>query len=265
MKADAVLDVLFRNLGVYRLYTWLLSREVKQAPRPRHIGVILDGNRRWAQANDYPRWMGYTFGAEKVERLLNWCLEYGVRTLTLYALSTENLTRTPEELTAIFAVIEDKLDKLATDGSVERHGVRVRGLGDLSLVPPSVAQKMRRLEQMSAANNNLYLNIAIAYGGRMEIVDAVKRLAQDVTNGDLDPTKIDEPTFAKYLSTSDLPDPDPDLIIRTSGEVRLSGFLLWQSAYSELVFLDVYWPGFRKMDFLRALRTYQRRQRRFGH
>jgi tritrans,polycis-undecaprenyl-diphosphate synthase [geranylgeranyl-diphosphate specific] len=251
-------------MGIYRLYTWLLSKEVKSGPKPRHLGVILDGNRRWAQAHDYPKWMGYTFGAEKVERLLDWCLDYGVRTLTLYALSTENLSRPRDELDAIFKVIEDKLTKLATDGTVHRHRVRVKSLGDLSLVPETIRKKMLYLEKVTAGYDRLYLNIALAYGGRMEIVDAVRRVAQDVARGAMDPSSIDEETFAGYLFTSQLPDPDPDLIIRTSGEVRLSGFLLWQSAYSELVFMDVYWPGFRKMDFLRAIRTYQRRQRRFG-
>ncbi len=161
-------------------------------------------------------------------------------------------------------MISERLEKLLTDGSIQKHRVKVKGLGDLSLVPEEIKEKVLRLERVSAAHDSLYLNIAIAYGGRMEIVDAVKRLARDVEKGVVMPSKIDEETFSNYLFTSELPDPDPDLIIRTSGEVRLSGFLLWQSAYSELVFMDVYWPGFRKVDFLRAIRTYQRRQRRFG-
>ncbi|HVP23148.1 MAG TPA: polyprenyl diphosphate synthase [Conexivisphaerales archaeon] len=264
MKAEGLLDVFLRDIGVYRVYTWRLSDEVSGGPMPRHIGVILDGNRRWAQANDYPKWMGYSFGADKVENLMDWCLEYGVKALTIYALSTENLTRPKEELEVIFKVIDEKLTKLLTDGSIQKHGVRVKGLGDLSLVPQGIRDKVIELERMSAKYDSLYLNIAIAYGGRMEIVDAVKRLAKDVEKGSLPPQNIDEGTFARYLFTSDLPDPDPDLIIRTSGEIRLSGFLLWQSAYSELVFMDVYWPGFRKLDFLRAVRTYQSRQRRFG-
>jgi tritrans,polycis-undecaprenyl-diphosphate synthase [geranylgeranyl-diphosphate specific] len=264
MKVEGFLDSLLKDTGVYRLYTWRLSDEVKGLPRPRHIGVILDGNRRWAAANEYPKWMGYSFGADKVESLMTWCLEYDVKALTIYALSTENLTRSKEELDVIFRVISERLEKLLTDGSIQKHGVRVKGLGDLSLVPPEIKEKVLELERVSAAYGSLYLNIAIAYGGRMEIVDAVKRLARDVERGTVAPSSIDEKTFSNYLFTSELPDPDPDLIIRTSGEVRLSGFLLWQSAYSELVFMDVYWPGFRKLDFLRAIRTYQRRQRRFG-
>jgi tritrans,polycis-undecaprenyl-diphosphate synthase [geranylgeranyl-diphosphate specific] len=265
MKADGLLDQFLKDIGVYRVYSWRLSDQVKGRPMPRHIGVILDGNRRWAEANDYPQWMGYVFGADKVENLMEWCLEYGVKTLTIFALSTENLSRPKEDLDVIFRVMNDKLYKLLTDGSLQKHGVRVKGLGDLSLVPPETREKVLELERMSAPFDSLYLNIAIAYGGRMEIVDAVRRLAKDVEKGALPPGGIDEATFANYLFTSNLPDPDPDLIIRTSGEIRLSGFLLWQSAYSELVFMDVYWPGFRKLDFLRALRTYQSRQRRFGH
>ncbi len=264
MKAEGVLDILLKDVGVYRVYTWRLSDQVRAFPKPRHVGIILDGNRRWAEANDYPKWMGYTFGADKVEGLMDWCLEYGVKTLTIYALSTENLTRPKDELDVIFKVIGEKLTKLLTDGSIQRHRIRVKGLGDLALVPQDIKEKVLQLEHDSAAYDSLYLNIAIAYGGRMEILDAVRRVARDVEKGSLPPSGIDEKTFAGYLFTSDLPDPDPDLIIRTSGEIRLSGFLLWQSAYSELVFLDVYWPGFRKLDFLRAIRTYQRRQRRFG-
>jgi tritrans,polycis-undecaprenyl-diphosphate synthase [geranylgeranyl-diphosphate specific] len=264
MKVEGFLDSLLKDIGAYRIYTWRLSDEVKSLPRPRHIGVILDGNRRWAAANEYPKWMGYSFGADKVENLMTWCLEYDVKALTIYALSTENLTRGKEELDVIFKVIGERLEKLLTDGSIQKHRVRVKGLGDLSLVPVEIKEKVLELERVSAAFDSLYLNIAIAYGGRMEIVEAVKRLAGDVKKGVVSPSSIDEKTFANYLFTSELPDPDPDLIIRTSGEVRLSGFLLWQSAYSELVFMDVYWPGFRKLDFLRAIRTYQRRQRRFG-
>jgi tritrans,polycis-undecaprenyl-diphosphate synthase [geranylgeranyl-diphosphate specific] len=264
MRTDGLLDVVLRDLGVYRLYTWRLSGEIMDAPRPGHVGVILDGNRRWAAANEYPKWMGYSLGADRVENLMSWCLDFGVKSLTIYALSTENLTRPKEELDVIFKVIDDKLGKLLTDGSVQKHQVRVKGLGDLSLVPPSIKEKVLQLEEMSAKYSGLYLNIAIAYGGRTEIVEAVRKLAHDVEKGVIPPSEIDEKTFSSYLLTSGLPDPDPDLIIRTSGEVRLSGFLLWQSAYSELVFMDVYWPGFRKLDFLRAIRTYQRRQRRFG-
>ena len=264
MKAEGLVDLLLRDLGVYKVYTWRLSDEVRGSPMPGHLGIILDGNRRWAEANDYPSWMGYTFGADKVEGLMDWCLEYGVKALTIYALSTENLTRPKGELEEIFRVISEKLTKLLTDGSIQKHRIRVKGLGDLGLVPAEIREKILKLEQVSASYDSLYLNIAIAYGGRMEIVDAVRRVARDVERGSLSPSKIDETTFAGYLFTSDLPNPDPDLIIRTSGEIRLSGFLLWQSAYSELVFLDVYWPGFRKVDFLRAIRTYQRRQRRFG-
>jgi tritrans,polycis-undecaprenyl-diphosphate synthase [geranylgeranyl-diphosphate specific] len=263
-KNDGLLYTALRYLGVYRLYTRVLEGQVKNGPMPRHIGVILDGNRRWAQERDYPEWMGHVFGAERVEGLLEWCLEYKIQSLTLYTLSTENLNRDPQELKRIFDVIEAKLAKLIEGRYVHKHKVHVKSLGNAELLPEGVKQKLQLLENESSGYTDLYLNFAIAYGGRMEIIQAVRRLASEVSRGTLDPLEIDEKKFSEYLFTSFLPEPDPDLIIRTSGEVRLSGFLIWQSAYSELVFMDVYWPGFRKLDFLRAIRTYQNRQRRFG-
>lgn len=263
-KNDGLLSSLLRYFGVYRVYTRVLEGQIKKGPMPKHIGVILDGNRRWAQERDYPEWMGHAFGAERVENLLDWCLEYHIQSLTLYVLSTENLSRDPEELRRIFEIIEKKLDKLINGKYVHKHRVHVKAMGNIDILPEGVKSRLLTLEKESEQYTDLYLNFAIAYGGRMEILQAVKRIATEVSKGVLDPIDIDEKKFSSYLFTSFLPDPDPDLIIRTSGEVRLSGFLLWQSAYSELVFLDVYWPGFRKLDFLRAIRTYQSRQRRFG-
>jgi tritrans,polycis-undecaprenyl-diphosphate synthase [geranylgeranyl-diphosphate specific] len=264
-RTEDLLNSALRYLGVYRLYTKLLESEIRGGPMPKHIGVILDGNRRWAQERDYPEWMGHVFGADKVESLLEWCLEYKIHSLTLFALSTENLARDPEELKNIFQIIENKLQKLIDGQYVHKHRVHVKGLGNPDVLTPGVRSKLEILEKESENYSDLYLNFAIAYGGRMEIVQAVRKIAAEVSKGILDPLSIDEKKFSEYLFTSFLPEPDPDLIIRTSGEVRLSGFLLWQSAYSELVFMDVYWPGFRKLDFLRAIRTYQGRQRRFGH
>ncbi|MEM0075245.1 MAG: polyprenyl diphosphate synthase [Conexivisphaerales archaeon] len=261
---NSILSVMLKYIGVYRLYTYILQREIRGGTMPKHIGVILDGNRRWADEREYPTWMGYVFGADRVENLLEWCLEYGINSLTLYALSTENLGRPKEDLDAIYSVMGQKLDKLLNGGYVHKHKVRVKALGNLELLPEEIRNRLVKLEQESVNYNDLYLNFAVAYGGRMEILQAVKKIAAEVSQGKLDPLEIDEQKFSSYLFTSFLPDPDPDLIIRTSGEVRLSGFLLWQSAYSELVFMDVYWPGFRKLDFLRAIRTYQQRQRRFG-
>ncbi|MDG6928927.1 MAG: di-trans,poly-cis-decaprenylcistransferase, partial [Nitrososphaerota archaeon] len=168
-------------------------------------------------------------------------------------------------LGAIYGIMAQKLDKLIEGDYVHKHRVRVKTIGNTDQLPDPLKQRFDRLEKESAGYSDLYLNFAIAYGGRMEIIYAVRKIATEVAKGDLDPLDIDEKRFSSYLFTSFLPDPDPDLIIRTSGEVRLSGFLLWQSAYSELVFMDVYWPGFRRLDFLRAIRTFQQRQRRFGH
>jgi tritrans,polycis-undecaprenyl-diphosphate synthase [geranylgeranyl-diphosphate specific] len=263
-RNDGLLRTALHYLGIYRVYTRLLESQIKKGNMPKHIGVILDGNRRWAQERDYPEWMGHALGADRVENLLEWCLEYKIQSLTLYVLSTENLSRDPEELRKIFKIIEDKLDKLIQGRYVHKHRVHVKAMGNIDILPEGVRSRLLKLEEESAKYNDLYLNFAIAYGGRMEILHAVRKIASEVSRGELDPLEIDEKKFSSYLFTSFLPDPDPDLIIRTSGEVRLSGFLLWQSAYSELVFLDVYWPGFRKLDFLRAIRTYQNRQRRFG-
>ena len=209
-------------------------------------------------------WVGHRFGARKVEDLLRWCLELGVRTVTLYAFSTENFRRTPREVMELMELFEEKLRELKENDVIHKYKVRVKAIGRLELLPPHVRKLIKEVEAATAHYNGHFLNIAIAYGGRAEIVDAVRKIARDVKTGKLDPEEIDEKVFERYLYTSHLPKQDPDLIIRTSGEERLSGFLLWQSAYSELCFIDVYWPEFRRIDLLRAIRTYQKRQRRFG-
>ena len=250
--------------GVYALYEHWLEAQVKNGPMPEHVGVILDGNRRWARMYGLAPWLGHRAGARKVEQLLKWCLELGIRTVTLYAFSTENFRRRPEEVAALMELFERKFGELKESDVVHKYKVRVKAIGRLELLPPHLRALIREVEEATKHYNGHYLNIAIAYGGRAEIVDAVRRIAEDVKAGRLDPADIDEELFERYLYTSHLPKPDPDLIIRTSGEERLSGFLLWQSAYSELCFIDVYWPEFRRIDLLRAIRTYQRRQRRFG-
>ncbi len=259
-----MLKALLRILRVYPLYERWLLHQVKGKPIPQHIAVILDGNRRWAQSRMLKPWLGHLYGADKAEELLDWCLKLGVKTLTLYAFSTENFERPREEVEAIFKVIEEKLLKLADDPRVYKHKVRVKLLGRRELLPENLRRLFEEVERKTEHFDQHFLNIAVAYGGRAEITDAVRRIAEAVKRGEVEPSQIDEELIERHLYTAHLPNPHPDLIIRTSGEERLSGFLLWQSAYSELCFLDVYWPEFRRIDLLRAIRVYQSRQRRFG-
>jgi len=232
---------------------------------PSHVAVILDGNRRWAREEGVPIEAGYKEGARRVEDFLKWCYDVGVKTVTLYALSTENISRrSPEEIQLLLGILREYLRREFREGVLVKRKVKVKAIGFLELLPADIVAGVRELERRTEGFSDRFLNIALAYGGRAEIVDAAKRIAGDVLAGVLRIEDIDEKTFEKYLQTSHLPNPHPDLVIRTSGELRISNFLLWQIAYSELVFLDVYWPEFRRIDFLRTLRTYQRRSRRFG-
>ncbi|MEM4461564.1 MAG: polyprenyl diphosphate synthase [Candidatus Bathyarchaeia archaeon] len=260
----AIIATLLRLLGIYRLYEWWLYRQVRNGSIPQHVALILDGNRRWARSRGLPPWIGHEYGARKVEDLLKWCLELGVPILTLFVFSTENFHRPREEVENLMSIFRRYLEKLLDDESIHRNMVRVKFIGRLDLLPDDLSKLAKAIEESTKDYSSRWLNIAIAYGGRLEIVDAVKRISTKVAEGLLKPEDIDERILEEHLYTSHLPKPDPDLIIRTSGEERLSGFLLWQSAYSELCFLDVYWPEFRRIDLLRAIRTYQRRERRYG-
>jgi len=259
-----MLKGLLSTLGVYRIYEEWLWEQIKDQPKPEHIAIILDGNRRWAQNHFMNPNEGHYFGAEKTEQVLEWCLNLGVKTITLYAFSTENFKRSPEEVKEIMGLFEEKLRRILEEEAIHKHKVRVKFIGRLSLLPDVLQQWIEKVEDETKDYNDHFLNIAMAYGGRAEIVDAAKEIAQHIIEGSLSPNEINEEVFEKYLYTAYLPKQDPDLIIRTSGEERLSGFLLYQSAYSELCFLDVYWPEFRLIDILRAIRTYQKRKRRFG-
>lgn len=250
----------------YRLYGRQLERQVSRGPLPRHVGVILDGNRRYARRMGYAQVAdGHTRGADKVEELVAWCDELEIPIVTLWALSTDNLGRAPEELSAIFGIIEQKVEAFSRDTEHARRR-RVRVVGRRELLPESTRAAIERAEEATAGDGPGELLVAIGYGGREEITDAVRRMIADrIRRGDslegivhdLQPDEI-----SRYLYAPDIP--DPDLIIRTSGELRLSGFLLWQSAYSEYYFCDVFWPEFRRIDFLRALRSYAHRERRRG-
>jgi tritrans,polycis-undecaprenyl-diphosphate synthase [geranylgeranyl-diphosphate specific] len=259
-----MLPTLLKSIGAYSLYERWLEDDVTSKGMPEHVGIILDGNRRWGFEKYGERLDGHFYGARTGEDFLEWCLDLGIKTVTLYVFSTENFQRPEEETNRILKLIEEETRKLVTDERIHESRVHVKALGRLELLPDSLRKALAEVESVTASYDKHYLNIAVAYGGRAEIVDAAKRIIDEVKSGILDEELVDEDMFRKYLYTSHLPNPYPELIIRTSGEARLSGFLLWQAAYSEFVFLDVYWPEFRKIDLLRAIRTYQRRKRRFG-
>ncbi|MGQ9479058.1 MAG: polyprenyl diphosphate synthase [Thermoproteota archaeon] len=246
------------------LYEKSLMKQVTQLPLPSHIGIIMDGNRRWAESKGMDKLIGHFFGAKKVEEVIKWCYELDINTVTLYVLSTENLKRPSEEINLLMRLFKDKLRELMEKNILHEYKVRFKVIGRRDLVPMDIMQYIEKIERETEHYSSNYLNIAFAYGGRAEIVDAVRRIASEASQGLIRPEEINEETISSRLYTAHLPNPDPDLIIRTSGEERLSNFLLWQSAYSELVFIDVYWPDFRKIDLLRAVRTFQRRRRRFG-
>jgi tritrans,polycis-undecaprenyl-diphosphate synthase [geranylgeranyl-diphosphate specific] len=259
-----VLKKVLSVIGAYKMYEKWLWEQVKSGVKPEHIAIILDGNRRWASENELNPWLGHKQGAETVEHLLDWCLKLNVKFITLYAFSTENFRRSPQEIEEIMKISEEKFRKLLTDERIHRNKVHVKVIGRINLLPESLQQLIGEMESATANYDNQFLNFAFAYGGRAEIVDAAKIIAEQVKDGKLELDDINESMFEKYLYTSHMTKQEPDLIIRTSGEERLSGFLLWQSAYSELVFLDVYWPDFRFIDLLRVIRTYQLRKRRYG-
>jgi tritrans,polycis-undecaprenyl-diphosphate synthase [geranylgeranyl-diphosphate specific] len=259
-----VLKKLLSVIGAYKLYEKWLWIQVKNGSGLEHIAIILDGNRRWASENDLNPWLGHKKGAETVEQLLDWCEKLNVKFVTLYTFSTENFRRSPEEIEEIMHIAEEKFRKLLTDERIHRNKVHVKVIGRTNMLPESLQNLIIDVEKSTSSYDNQFLNFAFAYGGRAEIVDAAKKIAEKVKSGELDLNDVDETTIEKYLYTSHMPKQEPDLIIRTSGEERLSGFLLWQSAYSELCFLDVFWPDFRLIDLLRAIRTFQNRKRRYG-
>jgi short-chain Z-isoprenyl diphosphate synthase len=249
---------------LYSLYERKLSRELSGAgARPRHVAVMLDGNRRWARdagfvdVND-----GHRAGAAKIADLLAWCEEAGVEVVTLWLLSTDNLNRPPDELDPLLEIITDVVDELSAPGA----RWRLRVVGALDLLPGDMAERLSAAAVRTVGRTGLELNVAVGYGGRQEIADAVRKLllqhAESGTSIEELAEVLDVDHIAANLYTSG--QPDPDLVIRTSGEQRLSGFLLWQSAHSEFWFCEAYWPEFRRVDFLRALRDYAARHRRFG-
>lgn len=259
-----MLGGMLKLAGAYKAYGRWLEGQVRKRPMPTHVGVILDGNRRWAMERYLPFFEGHLNGAAVGESFLEWCLDLGIETVTIYIFSTENYKRPQDEVEKIFSIIEEEARKLEDDPRIWKNEVRIKTIGRIQLLPASLRERLTQIEAKTRHFSKHYLNIAVGYGGRAELIDAAKKIAEDARDGRIDPGEIDELLFKKYLYTAHLPHPDPDLIIRTSGEERLSGFLLFQSAYSELCFLDVYWPAFRRIDFLRSIRTFQQRRRRFG-
>ncbi len=252
------------NSVTYGIYERVLWNQVKDGKKPEHIGVILDGNRRWASEHSMPPWEGHQFGADKVEDLLEWCLDLDIKTVTIYTFSMENFQRPRKEVEEIMNLLEERLKRLLSDESIHKNRVRIKVIGRTSLLPDRTQEIIRQIEEETESYDEHYLNMAVAYGGRAEIIDAAKKIAEEVQTGELNMDEINEEVVESHLYTAHLPKSDPDLIIRTSGEERLSGFLLWQGAYSELCFIDVFWPDFRRIDLWRAIRTFQQRERRYG-
>lgn len=208
--------------------------------------------------------MGHWRGADAVESLLDWCEEFDIKIITLYALSAENLRRKDDELDHLYALIEQRLEKLHADPRIHRTRMRVTALGRIELLPESIRRVLAKLDEATVGYSDHFLNLALAYGGQDELVDAVRKIGAKIRDGGMAVAEIDKGAIESNLYTSHLPQSSPDLVLRTSGEKRLSGFLLWQSAYSELVFMDIFWPEFRKIDLMRAIRTFQKRKRRIG-
>jgi tritrans,polycis-undecaprenyl-diphosphate synthase [geranylgeranyl-diphosphate specific] len=228
---------------------------------PRHIGIIMDGNRRFARALMMKPWMGHEWGAKKVEALFSWCRELGIREVTLYAFSLENFNRPKNEFDYLMAIFRKEFSKLLeNDSRVMQEGVRINFIGRLGMFPQDVEHLMRQLIEKTKGNRNYTVNFAMAYGGRAEVVDAARRIAEQVRDGKLDLASINEEVFERNLYFPE----DVDMIIRTGGEKRTSNFLPFQAAYSEWIFVDKMWPDFEKEDLMAAIEEFGQRERRFG-
>lgn len=246
---------------LYYVYEEHLIEEIQKGIIPHHIGIIMDGNRRFAKEGGFLTVKGHRKGATKVEEILDWCNEIDIKEVTVYAFSTENFSRPKKEVENLMQLFERKFYDIAEDERVHRHKIRVRALGNLDLLPEKVRNAIQVAEEATKEYKTRYFNVCIAYGGRSEIIEAFKKVAKKIEDGKLSLKDVSEKTVKNNLYRAG---PDPDLIIRTGGEVRLSNFLLFQAAYSELFFCDIYFPAFRRVDFLRIIREFQKRKRRFG-
>ncbi len=240
-----------------------LLKEVQEHPvKVKHLAIIMDGNRRFAWKSNIATGIGHRIGKEKLEKVLDWTLEIGIPWLTVYALSTENLNRPEKELQVLFNLYNEGLREIADDPRIHDNEVRVQIIGRRELLPKLVNDAIDYAEKKTADYDKFVFTVCLAYGSREEMIDAIRSLASEHASGELKLEDIDQKAVSKRLYTGDMP--DPDLVIRTSGEERISNFLLWQMAYSELYFSDVFWPSFQKKDLFKAIRTFQERRRRFG-
>jgi tritrans,polycis-undecaprenyl-diphosphate synthase [geranylgeranyl-diphosphate specific] len=260
-KADDIIKKLFLT-PAYRAYQNRLEKEIRDGPIPACVGVIMDGNRRWARGTGRQFWEGHRQGKAKVKDFLEWCTDIGIKNVVLYSFSAENFKRKPHEVKELMHLFREGFEELSKEPTIMEKGVRIRVIGNKKTLPADVQKIISVVEEKTKNNTSYGLTFAIAYGGREEILHACRSIARDIREGTIQVEDIDEEIFRKNLYASDIP--DPDMVIRTSGEQRLSGFLPWQATYSELFFVDVHWPAFRKVDFLRLLRSYQQRERRTG-
>lgn len=262
IKENRLFKLIYNEME--RIIAKKLVEEVKKYPLPKHIAIIMDGNRRYAMMQGMPPYKGHEVGKDKLEEVIKWCHELGIKILTVFAFSTDNFKRKKEEVEHLMKLFEEDLKRLANEKEIHENKVRVKIIGQIDLLPENVRKAAVNVMEKTKNYDKYYFNIAIGYGGREEIIEAIKKVAKDVKEGKIKPEEINKEILSSYLYTSHLPFPDPDLVLRTSGEERISNFLLWQLAYAELYFTDVYWPALKKTDFLKAIQSYQRRQRRYG-
>lgn len=248
---------------LYRLYEWYITRDLKPEKMPKHVAIIMDGNRRYSKIQgNIDVIKGHEIGVDTLEKVLDWSIELGIEIITVYAFSTENFNRPPHEVEGLMNLFVTNFKRLVDHEKIHRNEVKVKVVGRTDLIPESVREAIKEAEDATAKYDKRLFNIAIGYDGRMEIIDSIKKIINQVQAGEITVDDVDEDLVSKNLYTEGLA--DPNLIIRTSGEERLSGFLLWQSSYSELYFCETLWPELRKVDFIRAIRSYQERERRFG-
>lgn len=247
----------------YRIYEWYIMKHLDPNKMPKHIAIIMDGNRRYSKIQgNMDVIKGHEKGVDTLEKVLDWTIDLGIKIITVYAFSTENFNRSKHEVEGLMDLFVKNFKRLTTNEKIHKNHVKVQVVGRTDLLPDDVKDAIKEAEESTKDYKDRLFNLAIGYDGRLEIVDAVKKVYKEIEEGKLSIDDVNEEIIGKNLYTGGLE--DPNLIIRTSGEERLSGFLLWQSSYSELYFCDSLWPEFRKTDFLRAIRDYQARDRRFG-